>query len=342
LLVFSVFFFLFFGCEKNTVTTETGTPVAEPVCDIFLAPEHMGVNYGPFHFTGQNTGTEIPLSQVQGDLDLIVKNFKFIRTYTVGNGMDDVVPEAAARGMQVALGIHCVPNDAVKTKNDIDLAITVTKVNPNTVTALVIGNETNLTGTNYVDDMTVSGYMGYAKQKMTEAGLSGISVTSCITGTGGVNGGMGDSHGCPNILQRCYDLNDPGNRVIFMTIYPYYGQKGSQIKPLDIAGNMQWSHDNGMAQAERKGLDVIIGEIGWPSQGSDPNMENVPNEKLNFQATLNWINGANIYKKSYNTLWFSMFDEPWKVNEPFGIGPYWGLYEANGAQQPKFPIPPLH
>ncbi|MEI8006847.1 MAG: glycosyl hydrolase family 17 protein [Bacteroidota bacterium] len=329
------------SCAKEKSTVDNKQPV-EPVQDIFFAKEHMGVNYGPFHYNGQNPGTQVPLTQIQTDLTLIANTFNFIRTYTVANGMDQVVPEAAARSIQVALGVHCYPNDTVSTKADIDLAVSRTAAFPSAVTAIVVGNETNLDGPNYVNDSTVAGYMDYVKQKLTAAGLTGITVSSCITGTGGLPGVTGNSHPCPQIMQRCVSLNSQGDQVIFMTIYPYYGQKyGGQNTPSDISGNMQWSHDNGMAQAEVLGLGVVIGEIGWPSSGNDSTMENAGNEGLNFAATLLWINGSNIYSKSYNTLWFSMFDEPWKTGEPFNVGPYWGLYAANGATQPKFTIPPL-
>lgn len=334
------------GCIKEESTDNSMTATQqppEPTQDIFSARAHMGVNYGPFHYDNQNTGTQIPLSQIKTDLTLIASTFKFMRTYTVSNGLDQVVPEAASRSIEVALGVHCYPNDAVSTKADIDLAVSRTAEHPSTVTAIVVGNETNLDGPNYVDDATVAGYMEYAKQKLTAAGLTGITVSSCITGVGGLTGGSGNNHGCPQIMQRCVSLNTDGDKVIFMTIYPYYGQKYNNLNtPSDISGNMQWSHDNGMAQAEALGLGVVIGEIGWPSSGNDPNMENATNEGLNFTATLKWINGSNIYNKTYNTLWFSMFDEPWKTGEPFGIGPYWGLYAANGATQPKFTIPPLN
>lgn len=332
------------GCtKKQTDDAPVVNPKpAEPFHDIFVAQEHMGVNYGPFHYNNQDPGTNVPLSQIQTDLTLIAKNFKYIRTYTVANGLDQVVPEAATRGLEVALGIHCYPNNAASTRADIDLALNRATAHPTAVTAIVIGNETNLNGPNYVDDATVAGYMDYAKQKLNGAGLTSISVSSCITGAGGLPNGMGDSHACPGIMQKCVDLNGQGNRVIFMTIYPYYGQKyNNQNTPANITGNMQWSHDNGMAQAEALGIDVIIGEIGWPSSGNDANMENVSNMEINFKATLKWINGSNIYNKAYNTLWFSMFDEPWKTAEPFGAGPHWGLYAANGVTAPKFTIPPL-
>ena len=331
------------GCKSKSTDQVTTPIIQEPLSDIFTAQEHMGVNYGPFHYSNQNSGSTIPLSQIQADLDIIARNFHFIRTYTVRQGMDKVVPEAAARGIEVALGVYCDPTSGIATKADIDIAVNMAKQYTTTVTAIVVGNETNLAGgnTNYVEDATVAGYMDYAKTQMTANGITGVTVSSCITGTGGLEGGSGISKPCPRILEKCRDLNAPGDKVIFMTIYPYYGQKNNNVnKPSDIAGNMQWSHDNGMVQAETTyGLDVIIGEIGWPSNGNDVNMENAANEGLNYSTTLKWVNGTNIYNKSYNTLWFAIFDEPWKTSEEFGVGPYWGIYGPDGATSPKFVIP---
>ena len=102
-----------------------------------------------------------------------------------------------------------------------------------------------------------------------------------------------------------------------------------------------------MSNAEKNfDLCVVIGEIGWPS-GTDNNgtktaRENPVNEGINFKASLRWVDGKNFLNKAYNSFWFEMFDEPWKKNEPKGVGPSWGIYEQNGAQTPKFTIPPLH
>jgi exo-beta-1,3-glucanase (GH17 family) len=341
IVVVSFLAILAFSCKKSS-TTENPI-IAEAFDDIFLAAQHMGVNYGPYHFDGQAPGTAIPVSQIQADLSSIAQHFKFLRTYTVEDGMDQVIPEAAAKNLQVCVGIYCNPGNDARTKADIDLAVSQASKHPGTVTAFVIGNETNLNGPNYVPDDKVASLMDYAKQKITAANLTDVSVTSCITGTGGLSGGMGDSHACQAIMGKCRDLNDAGNRIILMTIYPYYGQKTNGLNtPSDISGNMSWSYDNGMKQAiSAYGLSVIIGEIGWPSQGNDPAMENNANEGLNFVASLHWINGNNGQNQAYNTFWFSMFDEPWKTNEPYGIGPYWGIYPSNGSTQSKFTIPVL-
>ncbi|RCH55858.1 hypothetical protein DJ568_03640 [Mucilaginibacter hurinus] len=347
LLTLAVSFLCFTGCSKSNPEKEKdeGMPpptLQAPKSDIFSSQRYMGINYGPYHYNNEAPGTAIPLSRIKEDMKMIAKNFHFIRTYTVADGMDKVVAEAAANDIEVALGVHCYPNNANKTKADIDLAVKAAKAHIKTVQAIVVGNETNLIVGEYVPDNQVAQYMDYARKQMNSAGLKNTTVTSCITGVGGLANGMGDSRGCPQIMKKCKDLNGDGRRTIFMTIYPYWGQKtNNQNSPGNIAGNMEWSYNNGMQQAENMGLSVVIGEIGWPSGGDNANLENVANQAINFKTTLEWVKGNNIYRKAFNTLWFSMFDEPWKHAEPNGVGPHWGIYGPNGAKTPKFPIPAM-
>ena len=342
-ILFAVILMTVVSCKKDDDSSDNPSPtnpvLQEPEKDLFSSVEHMGICYGPYHNDGQAPGTAIPNAQIEADLDLIAKNFDFLRTYTVDDNMDYVVAVASAKGLEVALGVHCYPGNATQTKADIDKAITAIKAHPSTVMCLVIGNETDLAGSSgFVPAATVASYMDYAHTKMNAEGLT-MPLTSCITGNG-ANPSNGNY--AKDILQKCKDLNKADHQVVLLTIYPYYGNG----QPGDINGNMQWSYNNGMSNAEHNfGLEVIIGEIGWPSgasnNGTPTSRENVANEELNFKTTLKWIDGHNSMNQAYNTFWFEMFDEPWKIHEPIGVGPSWGLYEKNGATTPKFTIPPL-
>ncbi len=313
-------FLLTFSCSSNDDSTPDDPVVLAARNDIIDSEKHLGVCYGPFHNSGQAPGTHIAKSQIQNDLALIAENFSFFRTYTVADGMEQVVEVATPLGLEVVFGVH-IGSDA-QTKADIDKAATEIRRFPQTVSALVIGNETDLAG---ISPDKVAGYMDYARSKLQD--LPDVTITSCITGTG-------VSSSQP-ILNKCKELNTQENRVILLNIYPYYGE----AQPGNIDGNMQWSYNNGMKQAEDFGLGVIIGEIGWPTATNDgaatpTSRENVANAKINYEVTLKWINGDNFLNQAYNTFWFSMFDEAWKVNEPKGVGPHWGLYDKNG--NPKF------
>lgn len=320
-------------------------PVIHPTeRNLFNSTLHLGVNYEPYHYEGQHPGVEIPVSQIQEDLGLIAQTFDYFRTYTVEDNMDQVVPIAAGLNLQVALGVYCHPGDSLRTMQNIDKAVAIAALYPGTVACFVIGNETNIKNdTNYVPSILVKEYMIYTKSKLIAYSLN-IPITSCITG-GGADPDYNDptQEFCGVIMQACRDLNETGQRVILLSMYPYWGQYYSgKNSPENIMAGMTWSYKHGIEQA-RKMYDVcsIIGEIGWPSASYDipTARENKTNEGINFNTTLNWLTGNNEQYQAYNGFWFMMFDQPWKIHEPNEVGPHWGIYEKNGSQVPKFELP---
>src|SRR5579883_2141988 len=59
----------------------------------------IGINYGPFHESGQQPGTPIPDSQFISDLGILSQKFTFIKTYgdDSTSRLDRIVPIAAVR-----------------------------------------------------------------------------------------------------------------------------------------------------------------------------------------------------------------------------------------------------
>ncbi|MCH2194000.1 glycosyl hydrolase family 17 protein [Kordia sp.] len=197
------------------------------------------------------------------------------------------------------------------------------------VKVIVIGNEVDLASNNYTLAEVESAF-NYAKTQLASyPKISNVPLTICMTGAGPM------SPTWSTLLSIMQDY-------AFLTIYPWYGQKGNHEKnpsqfpmtPGNITGNMQYSYDNGMVQAINAGLEVVIAEIGWPSAGDDNADTNWKAEVTNFNATCKWINGSNIYNKSFITMWFEMFDEPWKTIEG-AWGPYWGIYGSGTTPKIK-------
>ena len=76
---------------------------------------------------------------------------------------------------------------------------------------------------------------------------------------------------------------------------------------------------------------VIIGEIGWPSEGRirAGAVASVSNEALFLRRFL-----ARAEKEGERYYIMEAFDQPWKARDEGAVGAYWGIYDVN--RQPKF------
>ena len=76
---------------------------------------------------------------------------------------------------------------------------------------------------------------------------------------------------------------------------------------------------------------VIIGEIGWPSEGRirAGAVASVSNEALFLRQFL-----ARAEKEGERYYIMEAFDQPWKARDEGAVGAYWGIYDVD--RQPKF------
>jgi len=283
----------------------------------------MGVCYGPYHQKDKPWGS-YTAADINADMAIITKYFHHIRTYSMQDAGKYIVGAAHSHGIRVSLGTWIFKDDWNRTQQEIDAAIKQAVDFPGAVIHLVVGNEVNRPEQNYSPD-EVTRAITYAKAQASSRPNLNLDVTSCFSGTvlqpGNPSAGI-----WKGAVQACMSY-------VFLTIYPWYGNS----QPGNIDGNMKWSYDNGMKQVEALGKGVIIGEIGWTSQGGRET--SVQNEELNYKTTNKWVLGDNFLKKNYLAFWFEMFDEPWKTQEG-SFGPYWGLYGSGANPSEKFKIPP--
>jgi exo-beta-1,3-glucanase (GH17 family) len=255
------------------------------------------------------------------DMKIIAENgITFIRTYSQGNQNDGnwtVVRSATKVGVKVALGVWIDSNPAV-TNAMIDEALGQVAEHPYTVVQLVIGNEVNRQDDKHYTPQQVADAMAYARSQRARNNKvpPSLPITSCFSGTV-----LMDAPGqWKSVIQAC-------EKVVFLTVYPWYGNSAAN----NIDNSMQWSWNNGLAQVEALGKQIVIGEIGWPSAGGRDTT--VENEATNYAVTKKWMSGANSLNKAFDAYWFEMFDEPWKTKEG-SWGPHWGLCDSSG--NPKF------
>lgn len=108
--------------------------------------------------------------------------------------------------------------------------------------------------------------------------------------------------------------------VILINCYPYW--EGSHID--NSLGHLQSMYNQTKDVA--KGKPVIISETGWPSQGSsfkeaDATLANFMKYFINTQL---WSK-----KEGIETMYFTSFDESWKVGNEGDVGAYWGLWDKS-------------
>ena len=104
-------------------------------------------SYTPFrgNQTPFNPALIIPRPQIEEDLRQLQPVTDCIRTYAVNQGLDQAVPVAAALGMKVMLGIW-IGRNPVDNEAQITTAIALAKAHPETVRAIIVGNEVLLRG----------------------------------------------------------------------------------------------------------------------------------------------------------------------------------------------------
>ncbi len=293
-----------------------------------LALGFIGVNYGPFHKSGQSPGTFIPDSQIISDLSLIAQNFNMIKTYgvDVGSNLNRVVIVAAANfpNLKIFQGIwEDATYNSAGNKTFLDTAISLANTYGN-VSCIVVGNEC-LPGDAVNNPISVNQLIAdlqYVKNRLLNKNI--LVTTSLSYGAAAQNTD-------PNTGKIFGVLLAPYCDVIMINIYPFYG--GVSISNNGAINNLINAYQN-IFLPMYSPKQVVIGETGWPSApAGNPFGNAIPgmvNESIFIQQVF-----ANAGRLG-STFIYEAFDEPWG---PGGNawGPYWGLWDQNG--QPKFSLP---
>jgi exo-beta-1,3-glucanase (GH17 family) len=290
----------------------------------------FGVCYGPYRKVGWAPPNVGPTADsVDADMKAIAgAGYKNVRTYGVTGGNQWNVDKATKYGLRLGLGIEVNKGDSLTTVTTrirqglAQAAQAAVTYKREIMLDLVIGNEVDL---QKIDPPLISNAMKTARAERTGYRNVAAGVTSCFTATALQ---YPDST-WTSVVRDC-------EIAVYLTVYPWYAFKaGSSADPANIDSNMQWSWDNGMKQAAALGKKIVIAEIGWPSDGAPQWKTSIPNEKINYGTTVRWVSGPNNVGQVFDTYWFQMFDEPWKVRDGAWES-HFGLYTAGDNPQRKF------
>ncbi|MGB8603095.1 MAG: glycosyltransferase family 2 protein [Rhizomicrobium sp.] len=261
-----------------------------------------GVTYNPSHVYSERENKRITEARIDTDMAQLSRFTSHVRTYTVAGGMDKV-PDAARRyGVTISLGIW-ISADLEENEDEIATALKAIQSNRRVIDRVIVGNEAIMRG-----DVTTDQLNAYIR-RVREALPARIKVTTAETwSTWMLHPELG----------RYVD-------IITVHLLPFW----ESVPVGDAMGFVERHYD--MVQEEFPGKPVVIGEVGWPSQGRPrgPADATVANEAFFVR---NFVKFA--LDKGYDYYLIEAYDQPWKSGVEGAVGAYWGLYSADGT--PKF------
>ncbi|WP_367279656.1 beta-(1-6) glucans synthase [Bradyrhizobium sp.] len=215
------------------------------------------------------------------------------------------MPEIASQtGLKVLLGIW-IGNNRVKNARLIDTAVALSHKYPDTITAIIVGNEVLLHG-----DMTPT---DLRELLLSVKARVNVPVTYADTW---------------EYWLRYREMQDA---VDFVTIHvlPYWDNIPTRAE--DAAAKVAEIHKQ--VAAAFPGKEVLIGETGWPSMGRM--REGALPSRINQARVLSGI--LDVAKRDhFRVNLIEAFDASWKRYWEGTVGGYWGLFKADHRTL-KFP-----
>ncbi|MDX1914970.1 MAG: beta-1,6-glucan synthase [Methylophilus sp.] len=264
------------------------------------------VSYAPYYGKGQSPfvdGMHISPAQIDSDLKKLSALTNCVRTYSVGQGLD-YVPEAAAKlGLKVLVGAWVGWTEA---DNQKEILLATQKANdyPDTVSAVIIGNEVLLRGEQTEQKMRA--YLQLAKRQ-THKPITYADVWEFWL-----------SH---HALEQEVDF-------VTVHILPYW-----ENDPVAVEVGVKHTADV-MAKLQKTfHRPILIGETGWPSAGRARN-HSVPSQVNQARYIREFLQKAHEQKWQYNVI--EAVDQPWKRQSEGTVGGYWGILSADLV--PKFSL----
>jgi glucan 1,3-beta-glucosidase len=248
---------------------------------------------------GQKPGSLISAEQIKERIEIIKPYTKWVRTFSCTDGNELIPAIAKANGLKVMAGAWLSDN---KKLNEEEIKNLVKVAKAGNADLVAVGNEVL-----YREELTEEELLGYINRVKEQ--LPDIEV--------GYVDAYYEFSDRPAITEAC--------DVIFANCYPFW--EGCHIDYSHVyMQNMYFQ-----AVQAGKGKKVIITETGWPNRGSnfeasEPSDENAMRYFINTQK---WSKEENI-----DVMYFSSFDELWKVGDEGDVGAYWGLWDKDG--NPKY------
>ncbi|MEL7022705.1 MAG: glycosyl hydrolase family 17 protein [Pseudomonadota bacterium] len=264
-----------------------------------LARGIHGLSFSPYT-GGQGPGTRLTDSQIRSRLAIIQDHVEWIRIFSCTDGHELIPAIAAKQGLKCMAGVW-LDDDLIKNAEEIDQAIRI--ANDGHAQIIAVGNEVLLRGE--LSEQQLVGYIEQVKQSVP----AGVEV--------GYVDAYFEFEDHPAVADAC--------DVILANCYPFW--EGCPAEHALLYMKEMYRR----AQRAGGGKRVIISETGWPNVGT-PEGGAIPNDTNAIRYFINTFQWAE--QDGVEVIYFSSFDEAWKVDAEGDVGAYWGLWNAEG--QPKF------
>ena len=263
------------------------------------------LSYAPYRHPGESPfeASEVSAARIEADLKLLAARTRCVRTYSSRLGLDQVAGIASRLGLSVLLGAW-VGRDPAENQAELDQAIAAANRFPDTVRAVIVGNEVLLRGEQPPDRLAA---LLAEAQRRTSVPITYADVW------------------------EFWERNDGlAAQVDFVTVHilPYW-----EDEPVAVDDAVAHVGDIRQRMVDHfAGKSVLIGETGWPSagrmrQGARPGLVEAARFHRGFAVA------AREGGWDYNLI--EAFDQPWKRRLEGAMGGAWGLFGSDGVA--KFP-----
>jgi exo-beta-1,3-glucanase (GH17 family) len=257
------------------------------------------VSYAPFRGIQDplTPGLVVGEQQIAEDFEQLARTSACVRTYSTGNGMDQVPALAQKAGLKVLLGVW-IGTQPLQNVQQMETAIVLANKYPDVVSAIVVGNEVML------------------RREMTASDLAKIirSVKARVT--------------VPVTYADVWDVwlrsRSLSEAVDFVTIHilPYWDD-------IPIPAGLAAAHVDAIRQqvaAAFPGKDIFVGETGWPSEGRM--RQGALPSRANQARVISDILGI-AKRRNFRVNLIEAYDQPWKRQWEGTVGGHWGLFDSD-------------
>lgn len=265
------------------------------------------LSYAAFRLPGEtplDPAQRVSEARIEVDLRFLASHTGCVRSYSVGQGMDALPRVAQRMGMQVLLGIWIGRNKLLNEK-EIALGIATARAYPDTVRAVVVGNEVLLRGEQ--PEAALAEYISRVRAEVPQP------VTYA------------------DVWEFWLQHARLAEAASFVTVHILPFWEDSPVPIGHAVDHVLSIYDKVKARFPQQ--DVVIGETGWPSVGRD-RQGAVPSRANAARFVRGVVAAAEQRGIRYNVV--EAFDQPWKRQLEGAVGGYWGVFASDGGA--KFPL----